>query len=87
MSVASSRGSPCSIEDARASTAGNEPIGNRVFDHDPECTEANLSGVVELLDGEIHRQIEVSVGEHDQGRLAAEFERQWHDVGRRCDGD
>ena len=54
---------------------------------DPEGAEAHLAGVVELLDGQVHRQVEVGVVEDQQRRLAAELERQRHDVGRGRRGD
>ena len=54
----------------------------RLVDQQPEGAEADLAGVVELLDGEVDRQVEVGVLEDQQRRLAAELEGQRHDVGR-----
>ena len=64
-----------------------EPLGDRVLDQDPERAETHLAGVVELLDRQADGKIEVGVGEDDQRRLAAELERQRHDVRRGRLGD
>ena len=87
MSVASSRGSPCTIGPARSSDRVEELVGDRVLDEDPERPQAHLPGVVELLDGQGDREVEVGVGEHDQRRLAAQLERQRDDVRGRRRGD
>jgi len=43
-----------------------EPVGDRLLDQDAEGAEADLAGVVELLDGQADGEVEVGVGEHDQ---------------------
>jgi len=47
--------------------AGADPLeellGDAVLHQDPKRAEAYLSGVVELLDGQVHREIEVRVVE------------------------
>jgi hypothetical protein len=42
--------------------------------------QADLPGVVELLDREVDREVEIGVVEHEQRRLAAELERHRRDV-------
>ena len=64
-----------------------ELVGDAVLHQDPERAQADLAGVVELLDGQVHREVEVGVVEDQQRRLAAQLEGQRHDVVRRRRGD
>jgi hypothetical protein len=51
-----------------------ELLGDAVLHQDPKRAEAYLSGVVELLDGQVHREVEVGVVEDQQWRLATQLE-------------
>ena len=64
-----------------------EPIGDRILDQNSERTKTDLTRVVELLDRQADGKIEIRISKDHERRLAAEFERQRHDVGRRGLGD
>jgi hypothetical protein len=57
---------------------GDEPLGevrrDRGLDEQPRARQAHLSGVVVLLDGEVHGEVEVGVREHQERGLSAQFE-------------
>ena len=70
------------LEDRR-----EELLGDRFLHQDAERAEADLTGVVELLDSQAYRKVEVGIGEDEQRGLAAELEGQRDDIGRRRGGD
>ena len=75
MSVASSRGSPWRSAAARTGEARGELAGDRLVDQQPGAGQAHLARVVELADRVADGQVQVGVGEHEQRRLPAEFQR------------
>ncbi len=49
-------------------------VGNRGVDNDPSPGQTHLAGVHVLGDDRLRGGVEVGVGEHDERRLATEFE-------------
>ena len=74
MSVASSRGSPWRQRRGLLDEPARELVGDRLLDQEPGAGQADLPGVVVLLDREVDGQVQVGVGEDQQRRLAAELE-------------
>ena len=65
------------LADRRAPARGRRATNSSaidVLDEDAERAQADLAGVVELLDREVDREVEVGVVEDQQRRLAAELE-------------
>ena len=79
----SSRGSPWRIAAARSRNRSRNASRDAVLHEDPDGGEADLAGVVELLDGQVDGEVEVGVVEDEQRRLAAELEGHRRDVARR----
>ncbi len=64
-----------------------ELLGDRRLDQQPAAGEADLAGVVVLLHGVGHGQVEVRVGEDQQRRLPAQLQRDGGQVGGGRGGD
>ena len=79
--MAGSRGSPWTTARAFWPDRREELAGDRFLHQDAEGAQADLAGIVELLDRQAHRQVEVGVGEDEQRGLAAQLERHRDDVG------
>ena len=74
--VLPSRGSPQAIAAALVRELLGERVGDRVDDDDPLGRHADLALVHERAErGGLDRLVEVGILEHDQRRLAAEFEQ------------
>ena len=87
MSVASSRGSPCTSAGRALGEAGGELLGDRLLDQQPGARQAHLPGVVVLADRVADRQVQVGVREHQQRGLAAQFQRHRGQLRARGRGD
>ena len=86
--VLPSRGSPTGMRADLGRELLDERIGDRLDDDDPLGRHADLALVHEGAEGRgLHRLVEVGVLEHDQRRLAAEFEQHRLQVLGRALGD
>ena len=64
-----------------------ELVVDRRLDEQSGPGEADLSGVVVHHRGPLYREVEVGVGEDDEGALAAELGREGHEVRGRGEAD
>ena len=76
VSAFSSNGPPSRIRPARSTSRVDELVVDRLLDDQPGAGRADLAGVQEDRgQREVEGDLEVGVGEHDVGVLAAELER------------
>ncbi len=60
----------------------DEAVADALLDQDARAGEADLAGIVELADRRVDRKLEIAIGKDDEGRFAAEFEGERHQIGR-----